>query len=454
MKKWISCLVVFGLALPLGCGPESPDQQNNQNQGSLDSDGDSNGEGDGFVDDLPEDYDGPTYYADIQPLMQAHCTSCHVQDSIAPFALLNYQEVRDTAILSHATMQAGTMPPWPPAEDCQEFQGHRGMTVEEIALFKEWIDEGYPRGNSADAPSVETNQGLTLGEADLTLTWGFDYKPTPVGGDQIDDYRCFVVDVPTEEDVFVNLVDTKPGNAAVVHHMIAYLAPPSQFARLSQLEQEDSRPGYTCFGGPRFNNPEMLAGWVPGTTPIPYKEGYGIRVPAGHKLVVQMHYNTVNDPEGTDQTLIDLHLVDREAHPNPKELVIIPLADFGLFVAAGDPEGYASAEGPSIPIPLMLHGIAPHMHMLGSAIRTTISTGRGDMCLIDIPNWDFNWQGFYVYKEPIRLAPPSLPLLECWYDNSASNQAPGREPRNVTWGDGTYDEMCLVYFIVERPPGL
>lgn len=440
--KWIGLAAALFVGTA-GCGTpeEDPGAQENQNQNQANQ--------------TDPDYDGPTFYQHIQPLMQTHCTGCHVEDSIAPFTLDTFDEVRATAILSHATMEAGTMPPWPPADDCGTFRGRRGMDSEEIALFKEWIDRGMVAGDPANAVTVGQDLGVGLPDrpADLVVDWGFDYQPQPVGGDGIDDYRCFVIDLEMEEDAFVNLVHTRPGNPAQVHHMIAYMAGPNQANHLANLEAEDGRPGYTCFGGPRVNA-EMLAGWVPGAAPFPYEEGHGVRVAAGTRLVVQMHYNTLLDPDGTDRTEIELYFVDRDEHPNPRELVILPLLQNGLFVAAGDPDGEAYVESPVIPLNLRLHGIAPHMHTLGTSIYVDALTGDGEMCLINVPDWDFNWQGFYVFEEPIDIPAPVTTRLRCTYDNSAENQAPGREPRDVYWGDGTYDEMCLVYFIIDRPPGL
>ncbi len=441
-RAWVA-LAASGLLLAAcgeGTAANGDDNQANQaNQANQSNQANAN----------QADYDGPTYYEHIQPLMQTHCTSCHVEDSIALFSLLDYDTVTATAILSHATMEAGTMPPWPPADDCGNFRGRRGMGDDEIALFREWIDLGMVAGDPDNAVTVEQElSGLPDRPADMVVDWGFEYTPQPVG-DGVDDYRCFVVDLELEEDAFVSLVHTRPGNPEQVHHMIAYMAPPSAAGNLANLEAQDGQPGYTCFGGPRVGA-EMLAGWVPGQTPAPYEEGHGVRIAAGTQLVIQMHYNTLNDPDGSDRTELDLYYVE---DPNPTELVIVPLAHTGIFLPAGDPDVEESIVSDTIPLPIRLHGVAPHMHTLGTAIYVDASTGDGDICLVDIPDWDFNWQGFYLYEEPIDLTPPINTRMTCWYDNSPSNQAPGQEPRDVTWGDGTFDEMCLNYFIIERPPG-
>lgn len=470
--KWV--LMVAMIALLVGCSDDEPADGNgdanntesasNANQGNDDSDAgqadvpDDVESGDTASQDAepePEPYDGPTYHDDIAPMMQAHCTGCHVPDSVAPFALQSYEEVKATASASHVTMVEGTMPPWPPADDCGEFQGHRGISDQEIDLFEEWIDGGHVQGepDASSGEEIDSQVSGVDGDPDLTLDWGFDFKPDPPSDDGIDDYRCFVIDPEIDEDKFVNLVDTRPGNPELVHHMIAYMAPADQSDHIDALLAEDDQPGYECFGGPGFSDAEMLTGWAPGALPLPYKEGHGVRLAQGTQLVVQMHYNTLNDPDGTDRTEFDLYFVDEEEYPEPTELLILPLGAYDLFIEAGDPEAEAYAEGPEVPFPITLHGIAPHMHLLGTEIYVDTETGDGDMCLIDVPDWDFDWQGFFLYEESIELAPPVKTRLTCRYDNSADNQPPGRTPEDVYWGDGTYDEMCLVYFIIDRPPG-
>ena len=43
-----------------------------------------------------------------------------------------------------------------------------------------------------------------------------------------------------------------------------------------------------------------------------------------------------------------------------------------------------------------LYFIAPHMHLLGKNISVDAEYPDGSAsCLIDIPQWDFNWQRFY-----------------------------------------------------------
>ena len=453
--KRIFGILILASSLAMACGGEtasenganasqSGDQPTNSGQTNQSPTNSGNPGGD--------EYDGPTYFGDIKPMMLAHCTECHMPGGIAPFPLQNYEEVKAVSAASHLSMVHETMPPWPPNDDCADFKDSRGMTTAEIDLFEEWMDAGHPKGEPSAETEDVTQPSINLGEPDVILDWGVSYRPTPPNENSIDDYRCFVVDPELDEDKFVNLIHTRPDNDKVVHHMIAYTAPASSAEQIAQLEAEDDRPGYECFGGPRVSNNRWLSAWAPGEVPTPFAEGAGIRLEKDTKIIIQMHYNTVNDPEGTDQTQVDLHFLDLDKYPEPTELVIIPLADTDLFVAAGDPEGSTTMSAPQLPLTITVHGVFPHMHVLGTSITLTAETNDGHVCLMDVPNWDFGWQGFYMYEEPIALPPMARVEQTCYFDNSASNQAPGQTPRDVYWGDGTYDEMCLSVIIAELPP--
>ena len=65
-------------------------------------------------------------------------------------------------------------------------------------------------------------------------------------------------------------------------------------------------------------------------------------------------------------------------------------------------------------------------------------------CLLDIPRWDFHWQANYRFKEPKVVKSGDRIAVECHWDNSL----PGA--RDVSWGEGTEDEMCLGIFYMTQ----
>ena len=86
--------------------------------------------------------------------------------------------------------------------------------------------------------------------------------------------------------------------------------------------------------------------------------------------------------------------------------------------------------------------IAPHMHLLGRSMKVSTQ----NQCLIDIEDWDFNWQGMYRYKDPIAVPIGATVSLEAHYDNSTGNvRNPNNPPKPVSWGEQTTDEMCIAF---------
>jgi hypothetical protein len=375
--------------------------------------------------------------------------TCHQSGGggIGPFGLTSYAEVQPLSALIADSTQTNRMPPWPPATDsCVPIAHERTLDATQKAIFKSWADDGAPEGNPADYVAPPAEDRVEMGEPDLVVDIGTDYKPTPPRAGSIDDYHCFVIDPGLTEDKWINAYETVPSNFGIAHHMLMYSVPPSQLSELESMSGQEPGPGYTCFGGPRVGNANLLGGWVPGTVMTQYQEGAGVRIEAGSLIVVQMHYNTINDAEGTDRTEIKFHFTDGPGNPS---LRLFPIAQPGLFVPAGEKNGYAEAST-TLPFPVTVHGIAPHMHTLGTATRTRIESDDTDLsCLIDIPNWDFNWQGFYVFDQPVTLPSGTSVTVECEYDNSPDNQQGDQMPRDVRWGEGTFDEMCITYFIVE-----
>jgi hypothetical protein len=91
-----------------------------------------------------------------------------------------------------------------------------------------------------------------------------------------------------------------------------------------------------------------------------------------------------------------------------------------------------------------VHAAALHQHLRGTRSRLEIRRAAGAReCILDIPHWDFHWQGAYQLTTPKRLETSDSLAIECHWDNSARNQPDRLPPRELNWGERTEDEMCL-----------
>lgn len=380
---------------------------------------------------------GLTYARDIAPILGANCVSCHRPGEVAPFSLLSYEDARNHAAVIAAVAEKRTMPPWKAAPDYGDFSDARRLTAEQIGLLRQWVAEGAPRGKMSDLPPLpKFTEGWTLGKPDLEIEPDRAYT---VGAEGRDVYRCFVLPTGFAEDRYVSAVELRPGNRAVVHHVLLFLDT-SGAAR--KLAARSSEPGYEAFGGLGFLPAGGLGGWAPGNLPRRLPKGVGMLLPKGADLVMQVHYHRSGKQE-QDRTRIGLYFVDA---PVDKQLHVLPVINPFLRIPAGEKNHRVDARLPVLTDVTLLQ-VTPHMHLLGRdmTVAATLPDG-GTKPIVRIPDWNFNWQTTYTYKQPVRLPKGSRIDLVAHYDNSADNpRNPSSPPKVVTWGEQTTDEMCIAF---------
>jgi hypothetical protein len=422
--------------------------------------GDDDGPGGDGTDDGDDDGAAAvTYYKDVKPLVDAKCTGCHSPEGIAPFSLLTLDDVDRRAELMLEAIEADVMPPWPPNADCNDYHADRSLSAEQKALFRAWVDGGRAPGDAASPGPPLDVERVQLSRVDAELTMSAAYTPQ-TNAQKSDDYRCFVIPWEEAETRFITGFRAVPGNAKVVHHVIAFLARPDDVAAFQQLDAREPGDGYTCFGGAGGVSEDVwLGSWAPGTLGSDMPAGTGLRVDPGSAIILQVHYNVLSAAAEPDRTRIQFKLDETVEDPsliqpwanrdwlsgNSPMLIPAGAADTRhAFVADAT---YAPAIGGNF----TLHTAGLHMHQLGTRATATVIRANGTReCVLQIDDWNFHWQGSYALREPIEFRRGDQLSVECHFDNSPENQpivnGTRRVPRDVTWGEGTSDEMCLGIF--------
>lgn len=394
-----------------------------------------------------------TYHHDIKPIVERYCGSCHVAGGIAPFALSTYDELLRAGDSVRSAVSADRMPPWPPSADSRPLRGSRAMAQDHKQALLRWLDGLRPEGDASLPPRSDLPPPVPLLPArpDLVLDPGSAYAPK---NSREDDYHCFIYDPKLTADRFLLAGSVHPDNQRIVHHVIAYEIPESDAALIRG--KDTGGQGYTCFGAPGTTAPPVtLIGWAPGSLGNRMPEGTALRLRKGSLIVVQIHYNVIAGPGQVDRTTLDLELTDT---PPQRELHALPLArPKQLMIPAGQADATQtvlvplSALASFFKLPankLTVYAHTPHMHLLGTRITTWLNNDL----LLDLPRWNFHWQGAYQFETPYTATGSDLFKLECQYDNSAANQplvdGVPTPPRDVTWGEGTRDEMCLNYLLL------
>lgn len=382
-----------------------------------------------------------TFYKDVAPITARHCTGCHQPDSIAPFSLVDYASAAPHAGAIAAATAARQMPPMPVdnSGQCNSYANARWLDDSEIATIADWFAQGALAGDpSLAGPPPAPLSGLARVDAELAMAT--QYSPHHDDPTHHDDYHCFVLPAPSANDTFVTGFEVIPGEARVVHHVIAF-QPRSDAAaaQANDLDAAEAGEGYTCFGGPGVDA-DLFAGWAPGAGPTYLPEGTGVALAGGRPVILQVHYNLA---QGVfpDQTRVRLRLSDNVASP----AYYAPMADQKLVLPPGQADAEASRRVVlNLPAPLTIHGVLPHMHELGRTLHMDLESGGDSKCLVDVDRWNFHWQNTWWYDRPLDFAGVDALSIRCGYDTRSRTDT-------VTWGEGTADEMCLAYLYVTSP---
>lgn len=416
-----------------------------------------------------EGADGPTWWQDAGPIVKARCGVCHTDGGVAPFPLTTYDEAAPLAAALRASIESGTMPPWQAAPGVRDYRFDLSLSDDERDTLMAWFDAGAPEGDASNpAPELETNLS-DMERVDVELAMDEPYTPPA----NADDYRCFIVEWPLDEFAYITGTSGLPGETTISHHTAMYLVGPDDVERFRALDDEDEGIGYECFGaaaGDDYFAPyELVGGWAPGAEGLSFPAGTGVPVEPGSVIILQQHYNTVAAEPKPDLSRMLFSVaseVEREAH-------FVPFLDWawvltGMPIAAGEAEvahtyqntmdSALDAFFPTLDTSagLEIHAISPHMHLLGRDVRLEIVRDSGEEeMLLHLPFWDFDWQRVYWFDQGAYVGPDDELRVRCQWDNSAANQpivdGQALEPRDVDWGDGSYDEMCVSVLYVTSP---
>lgn len=388
-----------------------------------------------------------TWAENVAPIFYSKCLSCHRPGGIAPFSLIGYPDAFSYRFSISSNVAARQMPPWPPADNYVHFSDARVLTQAEINTIVNWVTNGAPSGNIANAPPVPPPPGNNLGTPDISLRMP-DYTSTASSGDI---YQCFVLPLRLTAEKFISALEVIPGNSAIVHHVLVYQDTTAGHAA-QQLDNASPGPGYTSFGGIGVNSAVLLQGWVPGSTTKKMPVIFGQKIYPNSDIVIQVHYpaGSAGQPDSTKVRLYyNNNAAARDVRMEPILYHLPPsLVNGPLSIPANTFRSFEERFTLPVIYKATVLSVAPHMHLVGESIKSYANKPNGDTIrFIDIPHWDFHWQGQYYFQRPVIVDGGSTLRAFATYNNTASNpHNPNSPPQTVNLGEATTDEMMLVYF--------
>lgn len=439
----------------------------------------------------------PTWHQNIAPIMGQHCQGCHRDGGVGPFSLQTYQQTKLWSTALAGIVEQGYMPPFlaETTADCAPrfpFKEDLRVGADKVELLRLWDLAGAPEGDpNAAAPLPPTPQ-LELSDAEVSVT-----IPAPITVEGFDDtFICFSLAPDLTplaatgpeaallgERVLLDAVQVHPGNSLIVHHVLVYTDPNGDSAT-----QANEQGYYDCFGGPGVSGGSLVLAWAPGGVPVRAPEGVAMAIPSTGRLVMQVHYHAVGQAQTDSTTSLQLRKYSAGLPEYVATMALMGNSRGATTGGMGLQPGPGDSAEPEFRIPagaenhvermrlavsenspeLRIWAVGTHMHYVGTDMRIGITRAApgeepAEECLLQTPDWDFNWQRGYLYDVPIEQAPSAragdIIDLRCTYDNSLNNslvvealeQQGMTMPQDVLLGESTLEEMCLgVFGVAEK----
>lgn len=306
------------------------------------------------------------------------------------------------------------------------------------------MEGGAPKGDPKDLPPTPAfNEGWSLGKPERALEMQEDYTLPPTGTVE---YEWFYIPTNFTEPQWVKSIEIRPGNREAVHHVLVFYVAKPDVTRTPIVQPKDNTSPEQTQQGQRLrprrpaqsgSTRRFIATYAPGTNPQVAPDGTAFRLDPGGTFELQMHY-TATGAATTDRTKVGIvfsnELSPREVRP----------AQFfnGTFTLPAGAADVAVSTHLEFLQDATVWGLFPHTHLRGKKWAYTLELPGGQTrSILAVPRYDFNWQTYYMFKEPLQVPKGAKIVSTAWYDNSAENRSNPDPKVDVTWGDQTWEEM-------------
>lgn len=358
------------------------------------------------------------YVKHVATILQNRCQECHRPDEIGPFSLLTYDDAKKRAGRIREALIEQRMPPWHADPRHGKFLNDRRLPQEELDTLLAWIDSGAAKGDDKDLPPpAKFVKGWKIGEPDKVFTMEKEFKVPATG---VLDYQRFTVDPGLKEDTWIQASECRPGNRAIVHHILVYVLKPGQVSP------------YSADG-----TATTLAGWAPGDMPAIYPPGTARLIPAGSRLMFEVHY-TPNGTEQTDRSAVGVIFAKKPPEHRAETNI---LANMLVRIPPKQPNVKGEMTY-TFPEDALVLSFMPHMHLRGTSAKYVAKYPDGKTeTLLSVPDYDFSWQSVYRFAEPLKIPKGTKLTWTGHWDNSSDNPRNPDPSKEVFWGLQTWDEM-------------
>lgn len=396
---------------------------------------------------------------EVSQLMQTHCGECHgaAPKNGAPMPLVTYADLTAAArsnplrkvhelVAERIEDRARPMPPDPT----------KRLPDAAIAQFKAWSSTGAlagvactpgqtaaTSGGAAGAPAVGEGTAAVGGDekaADIEECFELRAHGASTPGDKSpysvpagETYTSFIFKAPWTKPVQGLRFRHLPDNVTVLHHWLLFSETGPVADGAVQPCDLDGPTGILCGAA---DTRALITGWAPGRGDFSLPPDVGLELPApGKMLAVEFHYNNSGTGNAMDHSGLEICTTSKFRTNTASiswlgtETINVQPNTTGTAAGTCSP----SRKGMNASDPIHVLYSWPHMHKLGSHLKSVVNRKGGTSEVMYDGAFSFEFQ--VLYDTPVLLNPGDTVTTTCTYENKTD--------REINFGASTQMEMCF-----------
>lgn len=381
---------------------------------------------------------------EIASIISKNCMSCHYKGGPGAITFETTQDIQNNKGLIKYVLENSIMPPWKADPNYNHFRNERVISNQDKETLLTWLKLNKKEIN----PSKLTyNKNINeLSKPDYTIK---PVKPYQLNNNNEDAFITFIIPIDIGEDKMLKAIEIVPSNKKVVHHCRVDFEISDKY---NDLLNENGYVQTKKLEGIPYPTLQFVGDYVPGIKPYIYPQHVGFKIYKKMYVLINIHYSPTSIVE-YDQTKVNLYFYKnneniRQAIHNTISIDKTP-ETIRKFYLPADSVCFFSINSLPIEKDISLFAIQPHMHLFGKSMKIiAITPSQDTINLINIENWDFNWQENYYFKNIIKIPKNSFFYVECIYDNTSTNpRNPFIPPQKIYINEGmkTINEMLEFY---------
>ncbi len=374
-----------------------------------------------------------TFSKNIAPIIYKNCTPCHSQNGGAPFTFLTYSDVAQRAKMIAFVTRTHYMPPWPADKNYTHFINEKTLNENEIQLIQDWFKNGKAPGDTTDLkPPVYNAKISVLGTPDLIIP----VPPVQILNDNSD--RFYIIKIPYQlkKPQYVKAVEFMAGQPNIVHHANGHLllydghTNPFDGKRIIETNDPNFESEFDALKllNANGNKPERVHSafnYLPSSFGVKYPEGIGgfLLSVNGTFVANDIHYGP-SRKQMMDSSKLYVYFANKKPERPTYEIMLGTNGIAPIVPPLQIQPNTISKHTTEITIynDISILTINPHMHLIGTQFKAYALKPNGDTIrLISIPKWQFRWQYFYTFTNPIKIPKGSIIRVESEFDNTKNN---------------------------------